>query len=549
MMEPRDYQKFAVDSIFHYFENGGTGNPIVAMPTGTGKSPVMAFFIREVMQRFPGQRILKLTHVKELIEQNLRSLLAVWPTAPVGVYSAGVGRKELGYPITYGGVDSVVNALDHLGWVDLVLIDECHLVSPKEGTMYQKIIASLAATNPAVKVIGLTATHYRLGQGMLTEDDGIFTDVCVDMVSMEAFNWFIDQGYLCPLVPRPTSTMLDVSGVPMQRGDYHQGKLQAAVNREEITAAALRETLELAKDRHHWLVFASGIEHAENVAAMLDALGVSATCVHSKMPKKERDANIKGAREGRFQAIVNNGILTTGYDHPALDLIVGLRPTGSPGLWVQMLGRGTRPFYADGFDLSTAEGRLAAIANSQKRNCLVLDFAANTAKLGPINDPVLPKRRGKGNGKAPVRICESCGIYCHASARACPECGFVFPVSTKLATMAGSDQLIARPEQPLVDLFPVDRVIFKEHRKEGSPNSLRATYYCGLRKFDEWICLEHRGWPRKKAEEWWRARAKTPPPATVLEAFERAKELQTPERIRVWVNKKYPEILGYEYSQ
>src|SRR5690606_23327156 len=103
-MKFRDYQEYAIASIFRYFEQGGKGNPIVAMPTGTGKSVVIGGFIREVMLRYPGQRIIVLTHVKELIEQNYKKLLALWPTAPAGVYSAGLRRREIGLPITFAGI-------------------------------------------------------------------------------------------------------------------------------------------------------------------------------------------------------------------------------------------------------------------------------------------------------------------------------------------------------------------------------------------------------------------------------------------------------------
>lgn len=560
-MRLRDYQDFAVESIFHYFERGGTGNPVVAMPTGTGKSVVIGAFIRKAFERYPGQRIIKLTHVKELIQQNYEKLLALWPTAPAGIYSAGLKRRETFCPITFAGIATAVKAVELFGWIDLILIDECHLVSPKEGTMYQAFIKGLRQVNPALKVIGFTATHYRRGQGMLIEEDGLFTDVCVDMTTMEVFNWFIAQGYLCPLIPKRTTMQLNLDGIKIQGGEFVQKDLQAAVDREEITYAALQETMELGHDRDHWLIFASGIEHTIHVAAMLDSLGIRATYVHSKMPDAERDQNIADFKSGKYRAMVNNGILTTGFDFPAIDLIVMLRPTQSPGLWVQMLGRGTRPVYLDGFDLGTLDGRLAAIAAGPKQNCLVLDFAGNTRRLGPINDPVIPRRKGKGGGTAPVRVCDQCGVYNHASVRVCCNCGYEFPRTVKIGHHAGTEELIAN-ELPQVETFKVDRVVYNEHRKDGRPPSIRASYYSGLRMFEEWVCLEHEGYARKKARDWWRQRSAiwnlsynedpTPPPEppeTIHEAFQRLAELRTPTHIKVWVNKKHPEVMTYEYDQ
>ena len=218
-------------------------------------------------------------------------------------------------------------------------------------------------------------------------------------------------------------------------------------------------------------------------------------------------------------------MLTTGFDFPAIDMIGVLRPTTSTGLWVQMLGRGTRPFPG-------------------KRNCLVLDFAGNTRKLGPINDPVIPKAKGKGGGgEAPVRVCEGCGTYCHASLRQCPECGMEFPRELKIKQTAFSDELM-KTDVPQVEVFKVDRVTYAEHNKIGRPPTMQVTYTCGLRQFKEWICLEHPGFPGKKARGWWRERSGQDAPATTAEALTMIDQLSTPPAIRIWINKQYPEILG-----
>ena len=169
MITPRSYQEMAINGIWDYFANGGNGNPLCCMPTGTGKSIVIAFLIYRVMSSYPGQRVLALTHVKELIKQNSDKLSEVWPTAPYGIFSAGLRKRETNLPIIFGGVASVAPAIDSLGRFDLVLIDEAHLMNGKIDSMYGSIIAKLSAINPFLKVIGFTATPYRTGQGLLTE--------------------------------------------------------------------------------------------------------------------------------------------------------------------------------------------------------------------------------------------------------------------------------------------------------------------------------------------------------------------------------------------
>jgi DNA repair protein RadD len=223
----------------------------------------------------------------------------------------------------------------------------------------------------------------------------MFDHIVFDGSSVEYFNWFISEGYLMPLIPKRTKMQLDVSGVGKRGGEYISSELQAAVNKAEANQLALNEALAVAGDRKKWLVFCAGVEHAEDFAELLNQNGVKACAVHSKMGGKERDQAIADFKSGKIMALTNNNVLTTGFDCPDIDLIIMLRPTGSPVLWVQMLGRGTRPVYAPGFDLSDREQRLAAIAASDKQNCLVLDFSGNSRRLGPINDPAVPRRPGQ----------------------------------------------------------------------------------------------------------------------------------------------------------
>jgi DNA repair protein RadD len=111
MIKLRYYQEDAISAIFKYFSSH-TGNPILALPTGTGKSIVIAEFVRRVLQTWPGQRIIMLTHVKELIAQNAAKLQSIWPNAPMGIYSAGLNSRDMMMPIVFGGVQSVSKAIE-----------------------------------------------------------------------------------------------------------------------------------------------------------------------------------------------------------------------------------------------------------------------------------------------------------------------------------------------------------------------------------------------------------------------------------------------------
>ena len=558
MILDRDYQVEAVQSIWTYFTRN-TGNPVIAMPTGTGKSIVIARFLQSVFSSYPNQKILILTHVKELIQQNYEKLMMVWEFAPAGIYSAGLNQRVSHKAITFAGIASVAKKASLFGHVDLILIDEAHLVSPSEATMYQAFIGGLLATNPWLKVVGLTATPWRLGHGHITdpvvkpsgeEVPSIFSDVCFDITSIEPFNRLIAEGYLCPLVPKRTATVLDVDGVHMRGGEFIESELQTAVDKDEVTLAALKEAMELGHDRRKWLIFASGTDHADHIADMLNTLGISAGCVHSK--REGRDQTIRDFKAGRLRAIVNNNVLTTGFDDPEIDMIVVLRPTASSVLWVQMLGRGTRPLYAPGFDLMTLDGRLAAIAAGGKANCLVLDYAQNTRRLGPINDPVVPRRKGQKGGEAPVKLCPACDCYVHASLRYCnglkldgSTCGHEFVFENKLKQSAGAIELI-KGDMPITEVFKVDHITVAKHEKVGVPAMMKVTYYCGYRMFSEYVCPEHpvTNFAHKKARSWWKVRSNDTIPATTPALIEVAPTLPAPTHIRVWTNKKWPEILA-----
>jgi DNA repair protein RadD len=256
------------------------------------------------------------------------------------------------------------------------------------------------------------------------------------------------------------------------------------------------------------------------------------------MPTAERDEAIKKFKSGEVRAVVNVGVLTTGFDFPEIDLIIMLRPTASSVLMVQMLGRGTRPA-------------------PNKDNCLVLDFSGNIRRLGPINDPVIPKKKGSKGGPAPVKECPTCGCYTHTSVRFCECCGHEFVFQVKITHTAATTEII-RENAVTVEVFAVDEIVFSRHEKLDKPPTLKVSYYCGLRTFNEYVCFEHEGFARKKAHDWWNERTTyqvthkrvkeeglSTIPSTISDALDYADMLQRPTHLRVWMNKKYPEILAY----
>jgi len=534
-MQPRWYQAEAVNALFDYFRaNSGvdeTGqprkaNPVIALPTGTGKSLVIADFIKQAMFQHPNTRVIMGTHVKELISQNAGKMLEAWPLAPLGVYSAGLKSRDVVQPIIFGGIQSMVKHVNSFGRRDLLVIDEAHLVG-EEGN-YIKFIGELQATNPWLKVILLTATPYRAGLGLLTNGN-IATDIVYNLCTPAGFTRLIAEGFLAPLIPRRTKIEIDLNGVGIRNGEFVPGQLERAADR--ITYEALSELVAAGQDRRSWLIFASGINHAQHISEMLNsAFGIPTVAVHSANSDAVNAEGLRAWKAGEVRAAVNMNALTTGVDHPACDLIGMLRPTMSTGLWVQMLGRGTRPCQG-------------------KENCLVLDYAGNTRRLGPIDNPVIPRPKSEGPpGDAPVKICPACSCYNNASARKCFFCGTEFISTPGIVGMAGTEELLST--LPQMEWFNVKSQIIVSHiSKTSGKRSLKVSYFTGLRTFSEFISLESdNNFFRKISRDWFRQRYGEPwDGITNDQVLALTPQLRTPKQIKVWINIPKPEIKGYEF--
>lgn len=329
-LQLRDYQRAAVNAVYQAFLNG-TAAPLVVMPTGSGKAPTLCTFIKEALEQWPDQRILSLVHVRELVAQNLKTMLRIWPDAPVSVYSAGLKSRDLSGQIVFGSIQSVYKRAFDLQKVDLIVVDEAHLIPAAGDGMYRKLMTDLAVCNGGrVPMVGFTATPFRLQSGSLVEGEGRVFDKIAHEVSLIEL---IDAGYLCPPITKATATKLDTTGVATRGGEFVASQLQNAVDRSEITERACDEIVAAGQDRRCWLVFSTGVEHAFHVRDALRRRGIVAETVTGETPLHERDAIIKAHKTGQVRCITNDSVLTTGYDNPIVDLLAILRPTQSPGLY------------------------------------------------------------------------------------------------------------------------------------------------------------------------------------------------------------------------
>lgn len=523
MLTLRPYQVEAVQAIWTYFEHYN-GSPLIVLPTGTGKALCIATFISQAVHAFPGTRILNATHSKELVGQNYLEFLNCETGIAAGVYSAGLKRRELGYPVTFCGIQSIYRRAFEFGPVDLLLVDEAHTISRKAQSMWGRFISDLRLVNPHLKVVGFSATPFRLDTGNMCQgDDKIFDAVAYEYGLLRA----IREEYLVPVVPKWMATTFDLSQVHKRGGEYVPGELERAVDVDEKTQAAVAELVALGADRRSWLLFCSGVEHAEHVAQAVHAHDIECGVVTDRTSSADRDDILRRFKSGSLRAVANMNVLTVGFNHPGLDLIGALRPTQSAGLWVQMLGRGMR-------------------LSPGKRDCLVLDFARNGDRFGPL-DQIVARRPGRGTGDAPVRVCPICDDTCFAGARICPSCGFEFPAPELKIERRSSDATLLSTQKAPPQWVPVSSTTYTIHQKPGKPDSICVTYHCGLRRFREWVLVGHTGFSREKASRWWMERSGQTPPMRADTALERVGSLRQPKQIAIQRAGKYDEISGYEF--
>lgn len=543
MIVPRQYQVDAVESVFKYWQsNGNKGNPAIVMPVGSGKSLTLALLLKTCFQKYGNKlsKFLVVTHVKELIEQDYEAIVDFWQGAPVGIYSASLRKKQVDDRIICCGVQSIAKpeVYKKFGKVNCLIIDECHLVPAKAETTYRRLIKGLQEVNPKLKVIGFTGTPFRLDCGWIT-DNGIFNDIVYNMCTVEMFDWLIKNNYMCDAIPRRPEFQIDVSNVKTRGGEYIEKELQLAVDTDQVTKAALEETMVLAKDRKHWLIFCTGVDHAKHVVEYLNRAGINSTVISGDLDLTTRKERIEGFKSGKYRAVANVNVLSTGFNYPEIDCLVMLRPTQSVSLYIQACGRGIR-------------------YSPNKENCLILDFAGNVARLGCINDPLVPKKKTKGKhegeGTAPVKVCPKCNCYAPASAKFCPCCNYEFPTETKLTTHASIDEIIKRKNRTEVErTLEVTRVRYaKVNTKNGV--QIVVEYRSGVQTVaKDWINLEsQKSFVRTIATEWIKIRNKTdhfPKNAQELLVMCLTGDMYEPKKITVKTVNGYNRIVSYDFGE
>ncbi len=437
MYQLRDYQQQTVQAVLHYFR-AHADPAVVVLPTGAGKSLVIA-----ELARIARGRVLVLAHVKELVEQNHQKYQQYGLTA--SIYAAGLGRKETTSQVVFASIQSVARNLnDFSASFSLLVIDECHRVPDDDNSSYRQVISHLREQNPGIKILGLTATPYRLGQGFIYQyhsrglvrtEEPRFFKFCIFELPLR---YLLEQQYLTPATVLDAPLLsYDFSGLkPTAAGYFREDELAAVINSaKRVTPQIIEQVKHYAKDRKGVMVFAATSQHAREVLSYLPA--DQAALILASTPASERQAIIQAFKQQQLKYLVNVAVLTTGFDAPHVDLIAILRPTESVSLYQQIVGRGLRlspgksdclvlDYAGNMYDLHLPEvGTPPPVSGAELVTvpCPLCNFANTFWGKTDVNGLVLEHygRRCQGFDRSDLQHIQPCGY--RFKAKFCPECG------------------------------------------------------------------------------------------------------------------------------
>lgn len=525
MINLRPYQESALNEIMVRL----TSKPEVLLQasTGAGKTIIFSEIIKRWITQYPKMSIAVIAHRQELVAQAVDKLFQVWPEGRqyVSVACASLGKVKINRPVIIGSVQTLATntRLSKLSNpIHLLIIDEAHRIPPVEnGGQYHTLINHLRTINPKMRILGVTATPFRLNHGFIfgQECRAGQSNVFTSLDHKIGLDDLTSAGYLAPRKEMEKSLGADLKGVKISNGEYDTCDLSSLMTKNVYIKSAVETYQKYGEGRDKVLVFAVSIEHAKLLAEEFNRAGYEAEAIHSLMNKSLRKNILNRFDNGTLRVLVNVEILTEGWDSPRINAIMMCRPTQSPALFVQMIGRGTR----------LAPG---------KNDLLVLDLVENYARHGDPDNPVvdIPVAKTPKEEKKPKKEkeCPACGNIIAYQAMECPECGWTFDPAE--LTDIGEDVVLTKVGRNLKDGQSEVTTWNAEGKISFNGNYmlvLEAT--CkpgGIVK--HWMDIEGAGsdYGQSKAQSlWMKLTNGGRPPVSVREAELRAKELKMPQRV------------------
>ena len=503
-------------------------NPVISVPTGGGKTIIAGYLAKAWLIKNPDARVIILAHIGELVRQNHETLSEIIDNE-VGIYSASLRKKQGDAQVVCANIQSVYKktssgnkAGGKVGKFDLIIVDEAHRIPTDSETMYKSFLFDQGwlegVFTDAPKIVGLSATPYRMGTGKVYGLGKMFSELAHNVPILDLIN----GGFLCAPTSVKASTKTNFGKIKIQGGEYVPSDVERTMHPQ---LGKIVHELSQYSTREKWIVFTASIKQAEDTAQLLrEKYGIASETIHSKMKPTDREQVVSDFREGKFKVLTNVNCLTEGFDVKDIDLVALLRPTKSTGLYVQMVGRGLR-------------------THPRKQDVVILDFGQNISRHGPIDCPLV-RAEGTESGplkKMPTKDCPNCGFPNVIQARTCIECEQPFPVpQSKLKSKASALSILSTPAW-----FEVIRVVYSEYRNIASgKRSLRAVYsICdddnNKQEVSSWMPFNHPSeWAINKCKNWWtKHHGLFPIPTSPQNAVNRIEELRKPLMVQVGTSK------------
>lgn len=392
MIHLREYQQKIILDCRRIFSDGSK-SICIQSPTGSGKTLLTAQMLKTAAAR--GHGSLFIVHRRELVNQSIEAFKQL--NIPHGVIASGFNHTHRA-AVQIASVQTLSRRLSYIRKPSFIVWDECHHCGAKS---WEKIYESY----PDAWHLGLTATPVRLdGRGLKK----YFTQ----MVQGPEVRWLIDNKFLSEYKLYAPSTV-NLQGVHTRMGDYANNELAGVMDKPTITGCALSHYKRLALGKRA-VIFAVSIEHSNNIVKQFNEEGLNAAHIDGKTPTQERDSLLKKFARGEIKVISNVELFGEGFDLPAIECAIMLRPTASTGLYLQQVGRALRPY----------PGKEAAI---------ILDHAGNALRHGLPDQKREWSLGGYEKNKSSsstvhIRLCEKCYAAQTPGGTSCKFCGYVFEV-------------------------------------------------------------------------------------------------------------------------
>ena len=528
----RPYQIEAVNAVKRAL--GSKQDCLLTAPCAAGKTVIFSEIVKWLSAH--RRRILILLDREQLVSQTAARIQDyLGPGCSVGVACASVSaRKDLDAQVVVASRQTLAPMLRNGAdlAVNLTILDEAHLVSPKAG-QYKTILEKLSNAYQGMRIFGCTATPYRLTGGLIYGADRIFTTIDHSITTEQ----LLAEGYLVPLTWKVRQSDLNAQLDSVKKastGDLNERE-QAEILGQDIYIQGVYSAWQEHAIGKKTAIFALNIAHAELIQNVFERNGIHTWLIHSKMPTEDVRAAINAFSNGTG-VIINVGILTIGSDIPSINCVILARRTLSTALFFQIVGRGAR-------------------LHPGKKDCTVIDLCGNAMIHGIDPDNPIRQCQGDGGSDEPrIKICPMCETACHVNTRACKVCLFEFP--REEAEEGPELEETTTEPQKLVEFkgfetrtATVTRYMF--HQAKGKPTPcVRAEYTDDTGRIiaRQWLCPQHTGWAQKKAGYYWRdLGGNYPIPKTVQQWLNRQNEISgDPLKITILTAGAYPEVKRVE---